>query len=262
MPGKFRRQNDMLERIDGIVMSVIRHNDKHNVVTLYTRQHGRMAFLAPVGSSKTGRMRNATLSLMAVVSADVNIRPGKELYTLRQVNPLRIWHGIYGNPVKSSLIYFLSEFCNRLVRQYPADEKLWLFLMQSLETLETLPTKKTGNFHIAFLTRLLPIAGIEPSPEGWREGDRFDMLSGEMIGSDPMVSLHVNQVKSLPNILDKEESRYVPLLMRINFNNMCRFRLTPEQRYRILNRLLAYYSIHLPLGGEFKTLPVLRELFA
>ncbi|MDE6842842.1 MAG: recombination protein O N-terminal domain-containing protein [Muribaculaceae bacterium] len=30
-----------------------RHNDRHNVVTLFTRQRGRVAFLSTAGSSRS-----------------------------------------------------------------------------------------------------------------------------------------------------------------------------------------------------------------
>ncbi|MCH5214888.1 MAG: recombination protein O N-terminal domain-containing protein, partial [Muribaculaceae bacterium] len=52
----------MIERLEGIVTDLVKHNDTHNVVTLFTRTRGRMAFLVPVGKSKSGKMRNALLS--------------------------------------------------------------------------------------------------------------------------------------------------------------------------------------------------------
>lgn len=244
----------MIERIEGIVTEVVKHNDRHNVVTLYTRRRGRMAFLVPIGKSKTGKMRNAAFSLLAVVAADINITGSKELYTLRQVEPLRLWHDIYSHPIKSSLLFFLTEFCNRLLRQYPADEVMWQYLMQSLETLESLENGRLANFHLAFLIRLLPKVGIEPPARTWEKDDRFDMLSGEMIARE-------TEFMRRRQFLPEEESRMIPLLSRMNFANMHRFRLSASERRRILERLLGYYSIHLSIGTDFKTLPILHELF-
>lgn len=245
----------MIERIEGIVTDIVRHNDKHNVVTLYTRQRGRMAFLVPVGKSKTGKMRNAMFSLLAVIGAEVNIKPGKELYNIRQPEPLRLWHSIYSHPIKSSLLFFLTEFCNRLLRQYPADQRLWDYLIQALEVLENIDGSKTANFHLAFLIRLLPLAGIEPPARTWEKDDRFDMLSGEMT-AEPTAFSRRRQ------LLTEEESWKIPLLMRMNFRNMNRFRFRSDERQRVLNRLLSYYSIHLPISTDFKTLPVLHDLFS
>lgn len=243
----------MIERIEGIVTDIVRHNDKHNVVTLYTRSRGRMAFLVPVGKSKSGRLRNAAFSLLAVVSADVNITSGKELFTLRNAEPMRLWHGIYSDPIKGSLLFFLTEFCNRLLRQYPADENLWNYLLQSLEILDS-GKGPISNFHLAFLIRLLPIVGIEPTVTHWEPDDRFDMLSGEMVSRN-----HPDFLRRR-SYISEDESRFIPLLRRMNYRNMSLFRLNTTERNRILDRLLAYYLVHLPIGAEFKTLPVLRSL--
>lgn len=246
----------MLEKIRGIVTDIVKHNDKYNVVTLYTQQRGRMAFLIPVGKSKAGRMRNATVNLMAVLEADVNLRSNKELYTLRQVNPVRLWHNIYADPIKSSLLFFITEFCNRLLRQYPADEYLWAYIIDSLETLEKTSTKRIANFHIAFLIGLLDPAGIRPPATSWEPGERFDMLTGSM--SDPKNPVFLRRTA----LLSEEESSRIPLLLRIHFSNMHKFRMSRNDRAEILAKILLYYSQHLPLGTEFKSLEVLQEIFS
>lgn len=245
----------MLERIEGILMETVKHNDSYNVVTLYTRRRGRMAFLVPVGKSKAGKMRNAILSPMAVVSADINFRQGKELYTLRQPQPVRLWHCIYSNPVKGALLYFLSEFCSKLIRQYPADENLWRYIMEALETLETMPASQVANFHIAFLVRLLPVVGIEPNIVGYEEGDVFDMISAEMVAKER------HSFTRRMALLSDEESRLLPVLMRISYRSMSLYRFTREERRRVLDGILRYYSLHLPIGTDYKTLTVLRDLF-
>lgn len=245
----------MLERIEGIVTDIVKHNDRHNVVTLFTRTRGRMAFLVPVGASKSGRMRNASLQLMAVLSADVNVRQGKELYTLRQVQPVRLWHGIYSHPVKTALLFFITEFCHRLLRQYPADEKLWEYLIGVLELLDEIDSRRCANFHIAFLVRLMPLAGIEPAVSAPEPDERFDMISAEMVDAHRRAFLRRVQ------LLDEKESRAIPTLMRMNFSNMHRFRFSAAQRSEVLTRILDYYAVHLPIGSEYKSLEVLHELF-
>lgn len=245
----------MIEKIEGIVLNVVKHNDSHNVVTLYSRRRGRMAFLVPVGKSKSGRMRNAILSLMAIVGAEVNFKEGKELYNLRRVEPLRLWHSIYSNPVKSALLFFIAEFSTRLLRQYPPEEKMWRYLTGALQRLEDSPTSSVANFHIAFLVGMLSVAGIEPHTGHFEKGDRFDMISGEF-GLPGLP-----EIERRHHFLDEKESALVPLLSRINFRNMTRYRFSRAERNHVLDRLLEYYAFHLPIGADFKTLPVLRESF-
>lgn len=254
----------MIQHIEGIVLDIVRHNDRHNIVTLYTRSHGRMAFLVPQGKTKAGKMRNAMLTLMSVVKADVNIHPEKELHILRQPETGRTWHKIYANPMKTSLIFFLAEFCMRLVRQYPAEERLWNYIINSLEVLEQLPSGRIANFHIAFLIRLLPIVGIEPSAKQYEENERFDLQTGEMTAKlfDSFHYVTPGRPNAASSLLSENESRHVPQILRISFRNMHIFRLTREERHRVLDIILKYYSIHLSIGSELKSVTVLRELFS
>lgn len=246
----------MLEKIEGIVTDIVKHSDKHNVVTLYTLTRGRMAFLVPLSSSRSGKLRNASIQPMAIISAEINLKEGKEFYTLRQMQKIRLWHSIYSHPVKSSILFFLTEFTNRLTRLYPPDALLWNYLYSSLQILEEADGRSISNFHISFLIRLLSIVGIEPSSTSWQPGDLFDMMSGEMITKD-LIGFGGRRV-----LLSEEESRHVPLLLRINFFNMGRFKILNEHKRRILERIIAYYSLHLSMSSDFKTLPVLQEFFA
>lgn len=244
----------MIEKIEGIVIDIVRHNDRHNVVTLFTRSRGRMAFLVPAPKSKAGRKRNSTLLLMACVGADVNIKSGKELHNLSVVSPIRVWRTLYFSPVKSSLVFFLTEFLNKFLRQSPPEESLWDFIISSLETLDSLDERKLANFHIAFLKQLLAPAGIMPSLERHEPGMVFDMQQGEF--QDP--ALIFNRLQSV--LLTPEESGFVNLLSRINYRNMWRLKLTKQQRAAVLNRMLQYYSLHLSTSFSLKSLEILAEI--
>ena len=246
----------MLEKIEGFVIDIVRHNDRHNVVSLYTRTRGRMSFLVPVGKSRQGKSRNAIITNMACLAADVNIRGGKELYHLGTPSPIRLWHGIYFHPVKNALLFFLTDFLNRLLRQSPPDSRLWDFLYSSLERLDNLSGERIANFHIAFLVRLLPFLGIYPSIERRDNDFLFDMLSGTMI--DPGMPQGLRRRV----LLSPRDSAFIPVLERINFDNMHKFRLTHGERQEVLDGLLRYYSLHLPLPSSLASVDILRDLFA
>lgn len=247
------------------MIDIVRHNDRHNVVSLYTRSRGRMAFLVPVGKSRQGKARNAVITNMACLTADINIRGGKELYHLGNPTPLRLWHGIYFNPVKNSLLFFITDFCNRLLRQSPPDAALWDFIYKSLEVLDSLPASRVANFHIAFLSQMLPFLGISPAVEAdsGRIRNRkaadglllFDMMSGTMI--DPELPAGLQR----RILLTPRESAFVPLLSRINYTNMHRYRLRGDERQEVIDGLLRYYSLHLPLPSSLPSLDILRDLF-
>lgn len=247
----------MVEKVEGLVIDVVRHNDRHNIVSLYTRSRGRVSFLSPVASSRRSRGRNAMLMPLSCVSADVNFRSDRRLHTLPALSPGRIWHTLYFNPVKSSMLLFLSEFLNALLRYDTPDEALYRYLTASLEVLDALPAERVANFHIAFMTGMLDFMGIRPPVEDWRRGMIFDMSASEFRYSD--VPGATFSAKS--TLLGEEDAAYAALLGRMTYRNMHHFKLVRSQRWRLLSTLLRYYSLHLPFKPELKSLDVLKELF-
>lgn len=245
----------MIEKIEGFVTDIVRHNDRLNVVSLYTRSRGRMSFLVPVGKSKQGKARNAIITNMACLGADVNIRGGKELYHLSNPTPLRLWNGIYFHPVKSSLLLFMTDFLNRLLRHSPAEPMLWDCIYESLDILDRTPGERIANFHIAFLIRLLPFVGISPSLERTCEDYLFDMLSGSMVDPD------LTEGSQRRRLLGHRESEFASKLERMTFDNMHRFRFSRSERKEVLDGILLYYSLHLPIPATLPSLDILHEIF-
>ena len=241
----------MLTRIKGIVLQTIRHTDKNNIIVLYTRERGRLSLLSSASSGRQGRIRNARLNLMSVIESDINIKESRELQYLGTVNPLMSWHNIYFDPMKSALAFFMAEFLSKLLYSSDSDPALWDYLVTSLHKLDTLQNG-LSNFHIAFLIRLLPFMGIEPDVQYGGKDALFDMQAGEytcdMLNSGIYLSV--------------EESALIPILMRMNYRNMHLYRFNVEDRRKLLNTLIRYYTLHLPLRDNLKCLDVLRELFS
>lgn len=241
----------MIEKITGIVLDTVRHNDRHNVVTLYTRTRGRMAFLSPVGKGKNGRMRNARLMPLSIIEADVNIRGDRELQMLGSVTPTVVWHDLYFNPVKSAIVLFLSEFLNRYLRESSPDTGCWDFIAGSIRMFDE-ARRGLPNFHLWFLVRFMNIAGIAPDLENYERGDSFDMRAGI-----PVAGQAFHQ-----DVLNPAETRMLMTLSRITLANMHLFRFSGNDRRLVLDRLLRYYAIHFPGLSGLKSPDILSEVFS
>ncbi len=240
-----------IEKIRGVVINIVKYSDRHNVITLFTRSRGRMAFLSAVGSGKLGRMRSARLLPLSVVDADVNMRQSRELQLLGAVTPAEIWHDLYFNPVKSSIALFLSEFLNRYLRDSSPDPAAWDFILASIRVLDE---KKQGlaNFHIWFLMRFLDMAGIAPDLHDYERGDCFDMRAGI-----PVVGASFHK-----DILSPSETHLLVVLSRITLRNMRLYRFNGAERRQLLDRILRYYAIHFPGLSGLKSPDILSEVFS
>lgn len=241
----------MTEKFVGIVIDITRHSDRHNIVTLYTRTRGRLSFLSAAGGGKPGKMRQARLQPLAVIEGDINFRQTAELQKLGAFSMHQVWGDIYFNPVKQMVALFLSEFLNKLLRATMPDENLWDYIFNSLMLFDSMK-KKTADFHVVFLSSLLPFTGIQPDPEDYRPGCFLDMQAGTFVAVPPVHR----------DVLTGDEAAFAAKLCRINFSNARILRLNGQLRLRIIDRLLHYYGIHFPGTANLKSLAVIHEVFS
>lgn len=240
----------MLQKIHGIVLSVVRHSDRHNVVTLYTPERGRIAFLVPAGgASASARSRRALLQPLSLIEAEVRLHSGRELIPLSRFAPGAVLASIYFDPLKRTVAFFLAEFLGRLLRDSPPDMSLWNYITASLRAFDAM-RRGAGNFHILFIWGILPYAGIRPDMESWRPGAVFDMREGRFTLSLPLHS----------DWLAAEEAAVMPLLDRLTPANCHRWRTTGANRSRILAGMLRYMAIHFPGMASLKSADILRSL--
>ena len=240
----------MTEKFQGIVLDIVRHSDRHNIVTLFTRTRGRVSFLSAAGGGKSGRVRQSRLQPLAVIEGDYIFRGNAELQKLGSFSMHRVWSDIYFHPVKRLIAIFLSEFLNRLLRASMPDEALWDYIVGSLSLLDNM---KSGiaDFHITFLASLLPFVGIQPDHTQYTKGSILDMLAGQF----------TDRVPSHRDYLQGNDAKLAARLCRVNFSNTRALRLNGELRHRILSTLLRYYGIHYPGTASLKSLEIIHEIF-
>ena len=240
-----------IEKIIGIVTDVVKHSDKHNVVTLYTRDHGRVALLSAAGSGKMARVRNASLMPLSVISADINFVATRELQFLGKFTREILWKHIYFNPVKSAIGMFISEFINCYVRQSPPDPDMWDYMVRAISTLDS-AGRGVANLHLAFLIDMLTYAGIRPDLPREGEDNWFDMQAGTMTIFPPRHR----------NTLTPSQAEILTTLSRLNLRTYRVFHFTGAQRRELLNGILTYYSLHYPGLNNLKSPDILSEIFA
>lgn len=241
----------MAEKISGIVLNVRKYNDRNDIVTMFTRSRGRLAFISPSGVGKASISRRARLQPLSVVSTDLNFKQTAELQRLGSVSLIEVWSELYFHPVKRAETVFISEFLYRLLNAEMADERLWDFIVESLRLLDRMK-RGMADFHIPFLVSLLPFSGIQPDVSGYSPGRIFSFKTGSFI--EPSM----NPGASISGIPAKS----VIWVSRLNFYNISRLRLTADDRRLILASLLSYYSFHFPGISGMKSPEILHEIFS
>ena len=240
----------MTEKILGIVLNVRKYNDRNNVVTVFTRERGRISFISPTGNGKASNVRRARLQPLAIISTELNYKGNVELQRLGSVSTPEIWNDIYFHPSKRAIALFISEFLYRLLNAAMPDPPLFDFLIESFRLLDKI-NAGVADFHIPFLVSLLSFSGIQPDVSHYKPGYVFEIASG----------VFVDEAEANGPVVKGEDAKAIPLISRLNFSNIKRLRMTSANRRLILYGLLNYYSYHFPGLGNLKSPEILREVF-
>ena len=99
------------------------------------------------------------------------------------------------------------------------------------------------------MMRMSRFIGFFPNIEDYQTGDYFDMRAASFTAHAP---LH-------PDFLDREDSSRISTLMRMNYESMHLFKMSHDDRNRIIDVIITYYRLHVPDFPELKSLEIMRD---
>ena len=241
----------MLEHSRGIVLHTLRYNDERVIASVFTETRGAVSFLVSVPRSRHSQMRSVLLRPLSILDLVFDYRPQLSLQRLREVSVAVPYTSLPYDPVKASLALFLAEFLHYVLRNEERNPELFRYLGYGLSWLDGAESG-LANFHLVFLIRMSRFLGFWPNVEERRRraGVVFDLREGVLTSSLP---LH-------EDFLRPDEAAVVPLLLRMDYPTMHRFRMSRQQRSRVLDVIIRYYRLHVPEVPDMKSVDVLRDV--
>lgn len=242
----------MYEDFDCIALRTVPYDDTRAIVTVWTRQRGRMSLIVPAGGGKEARRRRALMMPLSGFSGCIDLRPGRDIFSIRDVRPIGVHTDIACDPAKGLVAMFLGEVLERVLRINVRDELLTDYILGATDVLDALRTNRgTSNFAPVFLCKLMRFAGIEPDWGSYAPGMVFDMQGGVFRLLPPSDS----------RWLAADEARLADMLGRMKWGVIERVALSREARRCMLSRLLEYFTLHgFNLSG-LRSLDVAMEIF-
>ena len=242
----------MLEKTQGIVLHYNRFGDDSAIVDIFTLSNGCIPFLVrDRQQQRKGGLQTTLLRPLNIVELIYDFRPSISLQRIKELHIAHCYTSLPYHPIKETLALFLSEFLHDALRNEIQNTDLYHYILYSLQWLDN-AHEGLANFHIAFLIRLTHYLGFWPNIKDKENLTFFDLR--DSVATDTMPSHGF--------FLKAEEASIIPKLLRINLHNMHRFRLTRQQRGRILDVLTLYYQLHVPEFRDLRSLAVLREVLA
>ena len=240
----------MLTKTQAIVLHSLKYGETRMIVDMFTRQFGRLSFIVSMPKTAKSKMKKQFFQPLSLLEIETDVRPKVQLQKLSDVRLSSPFTSIPFHPHKLSMALFMAEFLYYALRSEQRNELLYDYVESSIQWLDG-QDDRFANFHLVFLMRLSRFLGFYPNLEHYQAGDYFDLRESEFLPAPPVHR----------DFLYPEEAEKVQLMMRMDYPTMHLFRMSHQERNRLLEVTLIYYRLHLPDFPEMKSIGVLQELY-
>ena len=240
----------MLTKTQAIVLHSLKYGESRLIVDMFTRTFGRQSFIVSIPKTSKGKIKKQFFQPLTLLEIETDIRPKLQLQKLNDVRLLTPFASIPFEPDKLAISLFVAEFLYYALRSEQRNELLYDYLEYSIMWLDG-QQANFANFHIVFLLRLTRFLGFYPNMDDFEDGDYFDLRESEFMRNPPVHR----------DFLHPEEAQKVQLMMRMDFPTMHLFRMSHNDRNRLLEISIKYYRLHLPDFPEMKSIEVLQALY-
>ena len=240
----------MLTKTQAIVLHAIKYGETRLIVDMFTQVFGRQAFIVSMPKTPKGKVKKQFFQPLTILEIETDIRPRQQLQKLHDVRLAAPFASIPFEPDKLAISLFVAEFLYYALRSEQRNELLYDYLEYSIVWLDG-QQERFANFHLVFLLRLTRFLGFYPNLDDYKDGDYFDLRESVFM---PVPPVH-------RDFLHPEEAQKVQLMMRMDFPTMNLFRMSHQERNRLLEVSLKYYRLHLPDFPEMKSIEVLQALY-
>ncbi|MBM7554734.1 DNA repair protein RecO [Thalassobacillus pellis] len=119
----------MFEKIEGIVLRTRDYGETHKIISLFTREKGKIGVIARGAKKPKSRMASIT---QPFIHGQFLIQSGKNLGTLSQGEMLTSLRGVREDIIKTAYASYLAELTDKLLDEKITDIFLYEQFLQSL----------------------------------------------------------------------------------------------------------------------------------
>lgn len=234
--------------IRGILLKSIQYSETQKIIHVYSREKGYMSFITP---SLIFKRKNKPIHLMQVVEIEYFENEKGSLQKLQTTTPVINTVNLYFDVYKMNIILLWGEILNLILRNEGKNENLFDFIEKSLEYLN-ITQKDIGNFNLFFLYRLVSLIGFKINTPTWKENYVFNVEDGSFYS----FSAHS------PYISGPNTAKIIYQLCTCPLEDLKNIPLNRQSRNILLDVILLFFSIHLNINFNIKSIQVIREIFS
>ncbi len=235
----------MLQKTEGIVIQTIPYSDTSIITKLFTADHGLISFMIRGTRGKKSNNKAVLFQPLSVLAIDIYYQENKNLQTIKETKLLLNPVGIYSNMYKTSVVLFMAELLQKLLKEGYINPGLFILLKERIYTLNE--DKFDPNFHLNWMVGISSELGFIPYNNYTEVLNVFSLQEGKFVqsGND-----HYGMY-----FMSEKDSFYFHQLMIGEELTMSR-----EERRSLLNEIIKYFQLHNQGMSTLRSTAVLQEV--
>ena len=239
----------MSNQSKAIVLHSIKYGETSLIVNCFLYDIGVKSFVVKgVFNSKNKKFSKSYFLPLSIISINYSPKNNKDLGYIIDAKPTKIFTSLHIDLFKSSVIVFISELLNSVLKESPgSNKKLFKYLEYSLIWFDK--STQEVNFHLKVLVDLTKFIGFYPNIK--EESHKFFDLG---LGTSA-------QLKPIENYIEDPELKIFKNLLGTNFEDLNNVEVDNILRAKMLGVLIDYYSLHLQMFKSPKSINIFNEVF-
>lgn len=237
-----------MEVIKAIILKTVNYTETQKIIRVYSREKGYLSLISPTSVFKR---KSNPVHLLQLTEIEYAGNDKSELHKLHTASPVTNLPDLYFDIFKMNVVLLWGEILDLLLRNEGKQEELFDFIAQSCEYLNS-TRGDTGNFNLFFLYRLAGLIGFHINTSSWQEGYVFNVNDGSFYPSG----------NNTPYISGPNTARVIHQLCTCPLAEIRNIPLNQQSRNILLDIILLFYSIHLNINFNIKSIQVIREVFS
>ena len=235
----------------GIVFHQTRFSDTSLILRIFTEDLGLRSYIVKGALRPGSRMKASLFQPLTLLEMVVSDRDKGQLHHIREARIAFPFHNIANDIQKSSVLIFLNELLYKSIREESANRELFGFISENLKRLDQ-TEKNIAQFPLLFTVQLTRFLGFLPQERYLDASTVFDLQEGVFTNMLPL---------GHELLMRGPICKYFSQLVNMPMERWHELRAEASLRRELLEKLLLYYTIHLPIQGDFRSHKVLHELF-
>ena len=246
----------MTHKTKGIVLRTVKYGETSVVATIYTQKFGTQTYM--VNGVRSGTKKNGAQAMMqpsSLLDMEVYHSELKGMQRIKEFSRSEIFMQLTGNVIRNSIALFVVEMMLKTLQQPEQNEDLFHFCEDCLVFLDKCEMTHTAAFPLFFLLQLPQFLGFSiHNPDSSLKPDQplyLDLKEGLFVSHQPAHDYFLDQMLT---------HHTIELLKVIHPSALTEIKLDHNERRKLLQAYLQYYSLHISDFGTMKTVKVLQEV--